>query len=234
MSFHNYPYMQQASGLPATQYSATAPFIPAMGYPSQAPEERPTTYPGQYAQIPSATAGQGQHRNTSPAIDPTIASWFHAVDQDNSGHVNASELRLALQNGNWSQFSEEACHLMIAMFDKNHTGTIDLHEFGQLFSFVNKWIDTYRHFDQDNSGTISESEMTNALQQMGYRLSPQFVSFLVSKYSTKKKDITLDNFILINIKIQTLTDAFRVHDLEMKGIITVSYEEFLKMTLSSV
>jgi hypothetical protein len=46
-------------------------------------------------------------------VDPTIASWFRAVDQDNSGQITAAELKRALVNGNWSNFSEEACKLMI-------------------------------------------------------------------------------------------------------------------------
>jgi hypothetical protein len=46
-------------------------------------------------------------------VNPNIASWFRAVDQDNSGQITASELKRALVNGNWSNFSEEACKLMI-------------------------------------------------------------------------------------------------------------------------
>ncbi len=33
--------------------------------------------------------------------------------QDNSGQITAPELQRALVNGNWSNFSEEACRLMI-------------------------------------------------------------------------------------------------------------------------
>jgi len=46
-------------------------------------------------------------------VNPNIASWFRAVDQDNSGQITAPELKRALVNGNWSNFSEEACKLMI-------------------------------------------------------------------------------------------------------------------------
>lgn len=53
-----------------------------------------------------------------PGVDPTIMSWFKAVDQDNSGQINARELSLALQNGNNSNFSDEACKLMICEYFK--------------------------------------------------------------------------------------------------------------------
>ena len=57
--------------------------------------------------------GYGAPSYGQPQIDPNVASWFRAVDQDNSGQITAAELKRALVNGNWSNFSEEACKLMI-------------------------------------------------------------------------------------------------------------------------
>lgn len=47
------------------------------------------------------------------------------------------------------------------MFDRDNSGTINLQEFGQLFTFMNQWTEVYRRFDKDNSGTIDEGEMSN-------------------------------------------------------------------------
>ena len=48
-----------------------------------------------------------------PAVDPQVQQWFNAVDSDRSGQIEAKELQKALVNGNWSNFSEEACRMMI-------------------------------------------------------------------------------------------------------------------------
>ena len=48
-----------------------------------------------------------------PGVDPTVFSWFMAVDADHSGQITANELQQALTNGNWSHFNPEACRLMI-------------------------------------------------------------------------------------------------------------------------
>ena len=48
-----------------------------------------------------------------PGVDPTVFSWFVAVDADHSGQITANELQQALTNGNWSHFNPEACRLMI-------------------------------------------------------------------------------------------------------------------------
>ena len=48
-----------------------------------------------------------------PGVDPSVYSWFVAVDADNSGSITATELQQALTNGNWSHFNPETCRLMI-------------------------------------------------------------------------------------------------------------------------
>ena len=51
-----------------------------------------------------------------PGVDPTVFSWFVAVDADHSGQITANELQQALTNGNWSHFNPEACRLMIGIY----------------------------------------------------------------------------------------------------------------------
>ena len=40
------------------------------------------------------------------------------MDLDRSGEITAAELKQALINGNWSQFNDETCRLMISKKDK--------------------------------------------------------------------------------------------------------------------
>ena len=166
-------------------------------------------------------------------MDPQIAQWFQAVDQDRSGHIDAKELQRALVNGNWSHFSEEACRMMINMFDKDKSGTISLAEFGALFAYINQWKALFEGVDRDRSGFIEEGEFGQALQGMGYRFSQTFVQVgmvmmvmmmrllvmtrllttmlqnLLSKYDQKTRRMTLDNFIVASVQIKRLTDSFR-------------------------
>ena len=59
--------------------------------------------------------------------------------------------------------------MMINMFDTNRTGTIDVHEFGKLFNYINDWKRMFENFDKDKEGTLSQEDFTAALQSMGYR-----------------------------------------------------------------
>lgn len=93
-------------------------------------------------------------------VSPEVQSWFDTVDKDRSGQINAKELQAALVNGQGKNFSDQACNLMIGMFDKNKKGTIDVYEFQQLYSYINQWITVYKSFDRDQSGNMEKQELT--------------------------------------------------------------------------
>ncbi|XP_046382423.1 peflin-like [Ischnura elegans] len=205
-----YPGVQQGSGYPGGG--------PASGYPGGGGGG----YPGGYG-------GAGAY----PGVSPEIQQWFSAVDQDRSGKISAKELQGALMNGQGKNFSESACRLMIGMFDRDKSGTIDVMEFQSLYNYINQWLGVFRTYDRDGSGLIDESELSQALQQMGYRFTPEFVKNLISRSDpVKHNNISVDQFIVICVQIQRFTEAFKQRDHEMKGLITIGFEEFLTVALS--
>ena len=220
----------QGGGYPAQNLypgGAGAPTPFGGGYSGSAP--RPGGPPaGQFAGHSPGAGGYGQ---PSVQIDPATQQWFSAVDTDRSGQISADELRRALVNGNWSHFSEEACRMMIELYDKNGSGTIDVNEFQQLFSSINQWRGVFQGYDTDKSGTIEQGELTKAFQQMGYTFSPMFVQKLISKYDMRTKKLSLDNFIVINIQIKRLSDGFRNRDSMRNGQATMQYEDFLGLSM---
>ena len=50
--------------------------------------------------------------------------------------------------------------LILDMYDKNASGSIDVNEFQQLFSAINQWKGVFQGYDKDKSGTIEQSELT--------------------------------------------------------------------------
>merc|ERR1719290_739694 len=131
-------YPTQGGGYPGSAPPASG------GYPGQAP--RPAGgYPGS---APPQGGYPGYGTPQQPAVDPQVQQWFNAVDSDRSGQIEAKELQKALVNGNWSNFSEEACRMMIEMFDTNMSGTIDVNELEKLFSYVNQWKAMFEALDK--------------------------------------------------------------------------------------
>lgn len=67
---------------------------------------------------------------------------------------------------------------------------------------------------------------------MGFRFSPDFVSFLVKRSDPTEGKISVDNFIVLCVQIQRFTEAFRVRDTQKNGTVTIGFEDFLNIALS--
>lgn len=88
-------------------------------------------------------------------------------------------------------------------------------------------------YDQDNSGAIEEAELSQALSQMGFRFSQQFIQFLLSINDPQnRKEISVDQFIVLCVKVQRFTDVFRQRDTQQQGVITIGFEDFLGIALN--
>ncbi|PRD24701.1 UNVERIFIED_CONTAM: Pdcd6 [Trichonephila clavipes] len=140
------------------------------------------------------------------------------VDRDRSGSITANELQAALSNGTWQPFNPETVRMMIGMFDRDHSGTINFDEFKALWKYITDWLNCFRSFDTDRSG---------------YRLSDNFYGILVQKFDRDGTNtIKFDDFIQCCVLLQSLTAAFKYHDTDLDGWIRISYEEFLTLVFS--
>lgn len=119
--------------------------------------------------------------------------------------------------------------MMINMFDKTRSGRIDLFGFSALWDFMQRWRALFQQYDRDRSGSISGTELHQALAQMGYNLSPQFSETLVQRFSPRggRPGVQLDRFIQVCTQLQSMTQVFRERDTTMTGNVRLSYEDFL-------
>jgi Ca2+-binding EF-hand superfamily protein len=170
--------------------------------------------------------------NAEPS-DAFLQQVFRKVDTDGSGAISSNELQAALSNGTWSPFNPETVRMMIGMFDRDGSSTIDFQEFRALWKYVSDWEKCFRKFDLDGSGTIDKHELKTALSSFGYRLSDRFYDLLIGKFDrTGRGNVAFDDFIQACVSIQTLTNAFRQYDRYQTGQITIGYEDFLTLVFS--
>lgn len=181
---------------------------------------------------PPGMAGPPGMMPGQPPVDPQVQQWFMSVDTDRSGQISAVELQRALVNANWTTFNQETCRLMIGMFDKDFSGTINLYEFHALWQYIQQWRATFERFDSNRSGNIEGQELHQAFATMGYNVSPQFVQTVVVKFDHyARRSLTLDNFIQACVMLKSLTDMFKQRDQGMTGRVQLSYEDFMCMAV---
>lgn len=149
------------------------------------------------------------------------------------------------------------------MFDTQKTGSVDIHQFAKLFEYINQWLNIFKTYDRNGSGQIDDGELnqgntvaiysTNvhdkhiqfveqlktiflfkfpAFTQMGFNFSPNFTQQLATR-SSDRKEVSVDEFIVLCVSIQRLTEAFRVRDTQQNGYITIGFEDFLSVVLTN-
>jgi len=197
-------------------------------------------YGGQPSGFTSGPAYGGQQGgfpggSNMQVINPETQAWFQAIDADRSGQITATELQQALTTADWSSFSLEACRSIIKMFDHSNRGTVGINEFQAVLNYIRQWQGTFQQFDSDRSGFIEQQELHQALNMIGYRLSPQFISLLIGNYDPKgRRRISLDSFFLICIKLQIYTHTFRTKDSQARGEIDLNYDDFVTMVFQTL
>lgn len=161
-----------------------------------------------------------------------VIKYFEFVDKDHSGKINKEELQEALINGQGEHFSSDCCKLLIELFDREKTGFIGVDDFVHLYKYVNEWVTVFKTYDKNNSKGIEEDEMIQAFKTMGFKFSNEFARMLIDVNDpVNRRVITIDQFVVVCVKIQRLTDFFRVRDVNQNGEIRLSYEDFIKITL---
>jgi Ca2+-binding EF-hand superfamily protein len=150
------------------------------------------------------------------------------------------ELQAALVNGNWTKFDTDTVKMLMSIFDTDRSGSIKFAEFSGLWKYIADWQGVFRHFDRDQSGTIEGRELSEALRSFGYNLSPSLLTMIEQKYSSAPTGghgpppgITFDRFVRACVVIKTLTEAFQKADNDRDGYVRLSYEQFMKIVLST-
>ncbi|OLY80400.1 Sorcin [Smittium mucronatum] len=139
-------------------------------------------------------------------------------------------------------FSIETVRLMIQMFDRDMSGTIDFNEFKALVKYLNEWQTLFRTFDNDGSGSISNAELFNALHAFGLPVSPRVVDLVVSKVrileGVKRTrgptfGISFDRFIYACVMVKNFSDVFKKVDTDGDGWINLDYDTFMSISITN-
>ncbi|KAK6481151.1 calpain-3 isoform X1 [Huso huso] len=128
-------------------------------------------------------------------------------------------------------FSLESCRSMIALMDTDGTGRLNLQEFRHLWNKIKQWQGTFKHYDADQSGTISSYEMRNAVNDAGFRLNNQLYDIITMRYADEKMNIDFDSFICCLVRLEGMFRAFQAFDKDGDGVIKLSVLEWLQLTM---
>lgn len=130
----------------------------------------------------------------------------------------------------------------MTIFDTDRSGTIGFNEFSGLWKYIKDWQNVFKHFDKDRSGSIDGRELSDALRQFGYNLTPQLIQLVERKYGSAPVGppgydggggISFDRFVRACVVIKQLSEAFQRLDTDRDGWVQMSYEQFMETVLKA-
>eukprot|EP00124_Ichthyophonus_hoferi_P000765 Ihof_evm7s31 gene=Ihof_evmTU7s31 len=184
------------------------------GYTNAPPPPR-RQWGSQYGAPPRGQAGPGQasYYPTGGPQQPNLMDVFRRADGNGNGLISHVELQGALGG---DLFNAETSRLILGMYDTDHDGMINFQEFQGLWQYIDQWKSCFMRFDQDGSGTIDASELSQAFQQFGYRLSMTFCNNLIRRFDRQsRQSIRFDDFIQCCVMLKCFTEGFMAKDTAM-------------------
>ncbi|KAJ8440468.1 hypothetical protein Cgig2_013627 [Carnegiea gigantea] len=156
-------------------------------------------------------------------IDPKVVNAFNRIDCDGNGVIDDQELQTVLTTSCGHKFSLRTVHLLMHEFTHSNKRMIGPKEFVPLYHCLQQWRGIFQRFDRNRNGSIESQELAQALASLGYKVSPQIISLLVSKFSRSAGGRCC-------ITVKGLTEAFKAKE-DMYGRATFGHEEFLLTVL---
>jgi len=183
---------------------------------------------------------QATPRPPPPGANPELWKLFDNVDEDQSGHIDATELQNALINGDLSTFDLNTVTLLVNFFDRNKNGQISFNEFTALWRYIKDMQGIFAEYDRDRSGTIDRSELQKALTRFGYTVTPGLLDNLQRKYGVNAQadqgnppGISFDHFVSACVVLQHVDREFKVLDKDHNGFGIISYLQLLQIVMEA-
>uniref|UniRef100_A0A3B4XZP9 Calpain-1 catalytic subunit-like n=1 Tax=Seriola lalandi dorsalis TaxID=1841481 RepID=A0A3B4XZP9_SERLL len=105
-------------------------------------------------------------------------------------------------------FSIDACRSMVALMDTSITGKLNGEEFLRLWKKVATYKDIFFRTDVSKTGTLSLSELRNAIMASGKRINDDMLNLMALRYGASSGHITLESFITLILRFDCMTQIF--------------------------
>ncbi|XP_029981852.1 calpain-1 catalytic subunit-like [Sphaeramia orbicularis] len=106
-------------------------------------------------------------------------------------------------------FSVDACRSMVALMDTSITGKLNSQEFVRLWKKVVTYKDIFFRTDVSRTGTLSLSELRNAIMAIGMRVSDDMLNLMALRYGASTGHMTLESFISLVLRFECMYKIFK-------------------------
>ncbi|KAF6274444.1 calpain 9 [Rhinolophus ferrumequinum] len=124
-----------------------------------------------------------------------------------------------------------SCKNIISLMDTSGNGKLEFDEFKVFWDKLKTWIDLFRQFDVDKSGTMSSYELRSALKATGFQLSSHLLQLIVLRYADEELQLCFDDFLNCLVRLENASRVFQALSTK-KEFIHLNINEFISLTMN--
>lgn len=95
------------------------------------------------------------------------------------------------------------------MFDRENSGTVDIHAFTKLFEYVNQWLNIFKTYDRNGSGQIDDQELNQGKQFLNGTSERKLIKYFIF--------FSIKNFSIFSNGLQFLSTIHKTVDCQKQG-----------------
>ncbi|XP_026154496.1 calpain-9 [Mastacembelus armatus] len=137
------------------------------------------------------------------------------------GVLAGSEKNLALEH----------CKSLVVLMDNQGIAQLTWPEFQSLWDKIKRWTDIFLVFDKDKTQRLEYQEVAPALKAAGIRVDDLVMQLVGLRYTEPDMTISYPGFLYLVMKLESMIQKFQAYDMVGMGNITVSYRQWLHMTM---
>lgn len=124
-------------------------------------------------------------------------------------------------------FSLDACRGMVALMDTSITGKLNSEEFARLWKKLVRYKEIFCRTDVSQSGTLSLSELRNAMTMSGMRVSDSMLNLMAVRYGDSSGHMSLESFISLSLRLESMFKIYK--KLSRGGLMVLSETDWMHL-----
>ncbi|XP_029922795.1 calpain-3 [Myripristis murdjan] len=135
--------------------------------------------------------------------------------------------------GSEKMLSLEQCKSLVVLMDSQGLAQLSWQEFKGLWDKIRRWTDIFLVYDKNKSKRLEYREVGPALAAAGIVVDDFIMQLIGLRYTEPDLTISYPGFLYLLMKLDTMIRKFQAYDMVGMGSITISYKQWLHMTLFS-
>ncbi|XP_028320369.1 calpain-9-like [Gouania willdenowi] len=125
----------------------------------------------------------------------------------------------------------EHCKSLVVLMDSQGIARLNWPEFQLLWDKIRRWTDIFLVFDKNKTHRLEYKEVAPALKAAGISVDDLVMQLVGLRYTEPDMTISFPGFLYLLMKLESMIHKFQAFDMVGMGTVTVSYKQWLHMTM---